>query len=177
MATLALVISIAALLASSSAQTELFEKTDEHVWSSVSYIFHGEKTPLRGLIASKESLTPLGAHQMYDQGAMFRARYLTNINITDADDTVAAHATIEGLGPVAIDNTKISIIANNDVYVSTSAIAFMQGLYPPAQAFADSAGGVQTAYLANHTLVDWPLDGYQYPDMDILSVLDPNSVW
>jgi hypothetical protein len=171
MATLALVISIAALLASSSAQT------DEHVWSSVSYIFHGEKTPLRGLIASKESLTPLGAHQMYDQGAMFRARYLTNVNVTNADDTVAAHAPIEGLGSVAIDNTKISIIANDDVYVSTSAIAFMQGLYPPAQAFADSAGGVQAAYLANHTLVDWPLDGYQYPDLDILSVLDPNSVW
>jgi hypothetical protein len=115
---------------------------------------------------------------MFDQGSMFRARYIPNARLPDDDNTTSTQAPIENLSVDAIDNTQMSIISNNDIYVSTSALAFLQGLYPPAShAYADGAGGIKAADLANHTLVDWPLQGYQYPAMEVLSVLDPNSVW
>lgn len=173
MATFALVVSIAALLGSSSAQSNT-----DHVWSSVAYIFYGERTPIHGMNSFSPSLTPLGAQQMYAQGSMFRARYLEQGNFTEAQNRVTTHATIEGIEQIAIDNTQISVISTNDPYTSTGALAFMQGLYPPVpQAFADNAGGIAAAELANGSLVNYPLDGYQYPNMQILSTLDPNSVW
>jgi hypothetical protein len=176
MATLALVISLAALLASSAAQNVMMEEADVQVWSAVSYIFHGEKTPLRGLGATKESLTPLGARQMFDQGSMFRARYIPNAQLPDDDNANMTQAPIENLSVDALDNTEMSVIASDDVYVSTSALALLQGLYPPAS-HAYATGGIKAADLANDTLLDWPLQEYQYPAMEVLSVLDPNSVW
>jgi hypothetical protein len=172
MATLALVVGIAALLVSSSAQS-----TGDRVLSSVAFIYHGETTPARGTFAT-QSLTPLGAQQMYAQGSTFRSRYLGNGNSNDAQFPVTRDATIEGIEPVTIDNSQISVISTNDGYVSTSALAFMQGLYPPAEvAVAGSTGGMGVAQLANGSLIDYPLNGYQYPDITTLSTLDPEFIW
>ncbi|KAH8907329.1 histidine acid phosphatase [Coniochaeta sp. PMI_546] len=172
MATLALVVSLVALLATSSAQS-----SNERVWSSVAYIYHGETTPARGVYTT-QSLTPIGAQQMFAQGSMFRTRYLVDSNYTDAQTSVTAHATIQGMSPLAIDNDETSAISTNDGYVSTSALAFMQGLYPPVDlAVANSAGGLRAAALANGSLIDYPLNGYQYPDIETLSTLDPDFIW
>jgi len=169
MATLALVVGIAALLASCSAQS-----SDERVWSSVVFVYHGETTPARGVYTT-QSLTPTGAQQMFAQGSIFRARYLLDGNATDEATT---HATLQGAEPLAIDSSQTSAISTDDAWVSTSALAFMQGLYPPVQlAVAGSAGGLNAAALANGTLVDYPLNGYQYPDVETLSTLDPNFIW
>ncbi|KAB5586207.1 histidine phosphatase superfamily [Coniochaeta sp. 2T2.1] len=169
MATFALVIGLAALLATSSAQSN-----NERVWSSVAFIYHGETTPARGVYTTR-SITPIGAHQMFAQGSVFRARYLVDGNTTG--ETVD-HATIQGVEPLAIDGSQTSVITTNDGYISTSAMAFMQGLYPPVDlAVANSAGGLRAAALANGTVIDYPLNGYQYPDINTLSTLDPDFIW
>ena len=167
MATFALVIGLAALLA--SAQSD-----NRRVWSSVAFVYHGETTPARGVYTTR-SLTPIGAQQMFAQGSVFRARYLLDGNTTgEAVD----RATIQDMEPLAIDGSQTSVISTNDGYISTSAIAFMQGLYPPVNlAVADSAGGLRAAALANGTLIEYPLNGYQYPDINTLSTLDPDFIW
>lgn len=172
MATFALVVGLAALLSTSSAQS-----SNERVWSSVAYIYHGETTPARGVYTT-QSLTPFGAQQMFVQGSVFRARYLVDSNYTDAQNPVITHATIQSIEPLAIDNDQTSAISTNDGYISTSALAFMQGLYPPVDlAVANSAGGLRAAALANGSLIDYPLNGYQYPDIETLSTLDPDFIW
>ncbi|OIW27189.1 phosphoglycerate mutase-like protein, partial [Coniochaeta ligniaria NRRL 30616] len=153
------------------------QSSNERVWSSVAYIYHGETTPARGVYTT-QSLTPVGAQQMFAQGSMFRARYIVDGNYTDEESSVTTHATIQGMEPLAIDSDQTSAISTNDRYISTSAIAFMQGLYPPVDlAVANSAGGLRAAALANGSLVDYPLNGYQYPDIDTLSTLDPDFIW
>jgi hypothetical protein len=173
MATLALVVSLAALLATSFAQSD-----NERVWSSVAFIYHGETTPARGGVSTTQSLTPVGAQQMFAQGSMFRSRYIVDGNSADDNNSATTHATIQGIEPIAIDNSQTSAVSTNDGYISTSAIAFMQGLYPPASLnVARSAGGLSVAVLANGTLIDFPLNGYQYPDVETLSTLDPDFIW
>jgi hypothetical protein len=173
MATVALILSIAALLASSSAQSN-----NERVWASVAYIYHGETTPVRGGVSLTQSITPLGAQQMFAQGSMFRARYVVDGNVTDDQESVTAHATIQGLEPLAIDSSQTSVISTNDGYISTSAIAFLQGLYPPSNLnIAQSAGGLNSAVLANGSIIDYPLNGYQYPAIETLSTLDADFIW
>ena len=173
MATFALVVSLAALLSCGSAQSD-----DERVWSSVAYIYHGETTPARGGVSITQSLTPFGAQQMFAQGSMFRARYLVDGNVTDDQGSVTAHATIQGMEPLAFDSGQTTAISTNDGYISTSAIAFMQGLYPPSNLnVAQSAGGLSSAVLANGSIIDYPLNGYQFPDIQTLSTLDPDFIW
>lgn len=171
MATLALVVSLAALIVSSSGQSN-----DERVWSSVAYIYHGERTPARGGVSTTPSLTPFGAQQMFAQGSAFRARYLVDDNTTD--ESVATSALIQAIEPLALDNSQTSAISTNDSYISTGAIAFMQGLYLPANLnVAQSAGGLQAAVLANGSIIEAPLNGYQYPSIETLSTLDPDFIW
>lgn len=172
MARLALAISFAALLAGSSAQD-----ATENVWGVVSFILYGERTPLRS--ETPASLTPIGAQQMFEQGTMFRARYLEpNSTLTADENAVTTKAPILGLSDNAIDNSMITILSTADEYVATSALSFLQGLYPPInQSFADGAGGLEAAVLADGSMVNFPLGGYQYPLIQTLSVLDPNSVW
>jgi len=176
MATLALVISLAALLASSSAQSE---DSNEIVWSSVAYVLYGDRPPLRSSSTGSPALTPLGAEQLYQQGSMFRARYLSpTSNYTEEVASVTSHATINGIETNAIDNTQLWVASSTDDYTVGSAYAFMQGLYPPRnQSFSDNAGGTDGAILADGTLTDYPLSGYQYPTVQTLSILDPTAIW
>ena len=176
MATLALVISLAALVVSSSAQT-----TDdtEVVWSSFAYVFYGERAPPQTAPGRSSALTALGAQQMYEQGSMFRARYLhPDANLTEAAVNVTDNARIQGIEWNAIDNSQLYIATNTDEWTAESALAFMQGLYPPSeQTYSDNAGGTTGASLADNTLLEFPLDGYQYPKVRTMSILDPESIW
>jgi hypothetical protein len=166
MVAFAVAVGAVALVAGASAQS------NEHVWSSVAFMFYGERTPLRGSV--DPTLTPYGAQQMYAQGNMFRARYLDNTTVALNSNYVP----IKGIERNAIDNTQLNVMANTDSYVTASALAFLQGLYPPlTQAIASDAGGMPTAMLANGTLINYPLNGYQYPNVQSLSVLDLNSIW
>ncbi|KAI0007506.1 phosphoglycerate mutase-like protein [Xylariaceae sp. FL0662B] len=151
-------------------------QSTETVWSSFAFVLHGERTPLRGKL--EPSLTPLGAQQLYSQGQLFRARYLSNSSLSDADNSLTTNSPIVGLEREALDNTQLSVSSSTDSFVTGSALAFMQGLYPPVtQSFAYNNGGVNASTLANGTQINYPLDGYQYPSIQTLSATDPNSVW
>ncbi|KAM0284533.1 hypothetical protein ACHAQH_001899 [Verticillium albo-atrum] len=158
-----------ALTATASAQATQNGPT---VWGSVAVIMNGERTPLRGGLAS--TITPQGAQQMFSQGAAFRARYIGGEN---TDENIS-RALIRGIERDTIDNSQLTILTNTDVHTIAGATAFMQGLYPPVDGeFLDDAGGVSLAYDAttdNYT--EYPLDGYQYPAINTLSTLEESSI-
>jgi hypothetical protein len=163
---------LALLLASGvAAQTET-------VWSSFAFVLYGERTPLSGPGLGAGSLTSTGAQQQLSQGSLFRARYLTNGTLTGAQSNITDNAPIIGIERAALDNSELSIYASTDDYVTASALAFLQGLYPPVSAaFATNNGGMDAAVLANGSLIDYPLNGYQYPNIQSMSLEEPNSVW
>lgn len=117
----------------------------------------GESTP--HLTTTHLTLTPLGAHQALHAGAAIRARYLAPEENPDYAN-ITAHHPIRGLHPTRLDNTQLRILASPEHPVSASALAFMQGLYPPVGA----ASG-------------WPLGGYQYPRLATLSSSDPSHIY
>ncbi|KAI0598668.1 histidine phosphatase superfamily [Biscogniauxia sp. FL1348] len=158
-----------ALLALSIASIGLSQSTTETVWASFAYVLHGERTPVLG--DSPVTLTPLGAQQLYSQGALFRARYLSNTTLSDEDNKITTNSPIVGLGRDAIDNSQLSIYSTTDNVVTGSTLAFLQGLYPPV------TGGSNASTLANGSTIEYPLSGYQYPNIQTLSGLDPNSIW
>ncbi|TLS27574.1 hypothetical protein PpBr36_04355, partial [Pyricularia pennisetigena] len=144
----------------------------EIIWSSVAYVYHGERQPLVAL--GSPILTPLGAQQMLAQGTHFRARYLSS---GTSGSTGSSHR-ISSLDTDSLDSTKISILSSDDAYVSSSAIAFMQGLYPPVTGtMAGIAGGAAVARLANNSVLEFPLNGYQYPRIQASSMSSPESIW
>lgn len=146
----------------------------ETVWSAFAFVLHGESVPL-----GKGSLTPLGAQQMLSQGAALRDRWLTNMTTPSSDlITISGNAPIAGIETVGIDNSQLGIYSTLDDAVTGGALAFMQGLYPPAsQTFSSVNGGVTASRLADNTLVDFPLNGYMYPNIQTSSVSDPDSIW
>jgi len=164
MAPLALAAGVAALLAAGAS-------ADETVWSAVAFVMYGERMPLT---YTNPSLTPVGAQQMFSQGQAFRARYLDNSSLPQMQ-AVTDHKPVQGIQPNALDNSQLDILTSGgDNFTPASALAFMQGLYPPRnQTFDD----LNEAVLANHTMVDFPLDGYQYPSIQAVSLLDPTSTW
>ncbi|KAH8899727.1 phosphoglycerate mutase-like protein [Thozetella sp. PMI_491] len=167
-----LAIGLASLVAPGSAQST----RNEVVWSSVAFILYGERTPLDG--PNTPSLTPYGAQQMYNQGAAFRSRYLDKRTSTNDSGAPIGQAYIDRLEVNAIDNEQLTIYSSTDTYTSASAMAFMQGLYPPStSSFTSGTGGVDAARLANGTVIDFPLNGYQYPNIRVTSVQDPDSIW
>ncbi|TLD24022.1 hypothetical protein PspLS_06496 [Pyricularia sp. CBS 133598] len=166
---MALTLTLCALAVSVLAQST---SSQEIVWSSVAYVYHGERQPLVAL--GSPVLTPLGAQQMLAQGAHFRARYLSS----EASGSTGSPYRISSLDTDSLDSTKISISSSDDAYVSSSALAFMQGLYPPVTGtMAGIAGGAAAARLADNSVVDFPLNGYQYPRIQTSSMLSSESVW
>ncbi|KAM7222096.1 histidine phosphatase superfamily [Rhypophila decipiens] len=169
MASVSTFLVLALLAGFGSAQRD----SGEHVWASVGWILHGERTPYYA--PNVPSLTSLGARQMFDQGSFLRARYLDSTGDEEAD---LDPAPIMGIGRNAIDNNQLDIISTNDPFIFAGALAFMQGLYPPIQqAFSNGSGGMDSAVLSNGTLVNYPLEGYQYPNIQAHGVQDPNSIW
>lgn len=148
----------------------------ETVWSSFAFVMYGERTPYRSEVLS--SLTPYGAQQLYEQGQFFRSRYLQNLTASNPGNASSDNAPIVGIEGIALDNTQFAVYSDTDSYITGSALAFMQGLYPPAtQAFAKNNGGLNSSVLADGDLINYPLDGYQYPNVQTLALYDPNSVW
>ncbi|CAK7222077.1 hypothetical protein SBRCBS47491_004747 [Sporothrix bragantina] len=146
---------------------------DITVWSAVVYNMYGERTPLNG--ATIPALTPLGAQEMYTSGTAYRNRYVLE---GTANASLAAEFPISGLETNALDTTQVSVLSTDDSYVAAGALAFLQGLYPPqTDQFAYDNGGRTAAVLANGALVNFPLDGYQYPLVSTYALQDPMSSW
>ena len=138
------------------------------VWSSVIFAFYGEKVP--SLTSGPYNLSPLGANQMLNAGSLIRSR---NIDPATNASQLSIPAPINGISANAIDNSQIFALSTDDEFVSGSAMAFFQGLYPPR--------GIpifdEEDSLANGTNLGFPLDNYQYPNIGTVSGLDYNYIW
>ena len=162
-----------ALIAGVSAQAG---DESETVWAAVAFINNGETTPLTGDFNTV--LTPEGAQQMARQGTAFRARYLRNgVNATQYENIEKAY--IQNVNINVIDNSNLDIFSQTFEWVNPGAVAFMQGLYPPeSDSWDSSSGGSDIAhdYAQGDNVTNYPLDGYQYPNIQTVSILDPQSV-
>ncbi|KAK3706939.1 hypothetical protein LTR37_012438 [Vermiconidia calcicola] len=149
------------------------------VWSSVIFSRTGERTPaVFGTIPTQ--LTSLGAQQQESNGAFFRQRYLDSPGYTNSTSGLDG-APVVGLSPDIPDVRELYVQALDQQTTIASALAFLQGLYPPIS-FADDDDDVQelidpTSKLANNTYVTPPLDGYRYAQVHTSGVYDPEFVY
>ncbi len=156
---------VTAVLAVSSAKL-VASQAQQTTWGTVVMALHGEHTP--SIADPFPRLTPLGAQQALSAGSAIRTRY-----IQGPGNNVTNSYPIAGVSTEVIDNTQLYLLARDDDYVAASAQAFMQGLYPPLGiTYVD-----EESILGNGTLVQYPLGGYQYATIDIISPLDFNYVW
>jgi hypothetical protein len=172
---LSILLSILLLCLGVSAQPSV--NLNAKVWAAVAYINHGEKTPTFGGLDN--ILTPTGARQMWRQGSAFRHRYLGSRNSTTFSNSTTGNTRIQAMATDAINNDQLTVLSQTDEWVSGGAMAFLQGLYPPSpDAFNNLAGGREVAQdlLVSPELTDYPLGGYQYPNIETLSLTDPSSV-
>ena len=141
----------------------------EILWGSVIYTYHGEKTP--SITSGPYNLSPLGATQMLQAGSFIRSR---NIDPpTNTSSQLGGTAPINGISVQAIDNSQLTALSTDDEFISGSAMAFFQGLYPPRGFPIIDEQDI----LANGTNLGFPLDGYQYPNVETVSELDFNYIW
>ncbi|OJD16367.1 hypothetical protein AJ78_03466 [Emergomyces pasteurianus Ep9510] len=142
----------------------------EKIWSSVVYTIYGDSTPQA--LPYSQTLTPWGAQQLVGVGSAFRSRYLGNDRQPENPGT-----RIGGISPVTLVHDELTILSTADQYVSASAQAFMQGFYPPMPNSSNNTTTRDLANIVNGTSVDFPLNGYQYPEIVTPSFQDPNSVY
>lgn len=140
------------------------------VWAVVAFINSGERTPV---ISDRWMLTPEGAQQMRRQGRAFRARYLANV--TDPDYDGIEVARLQDMSADEIDNTVLDLTSQSEESVTAGAMAFFQGLYPPSPNAFGTDGDIARDYSEGGNITDYPLNGYQYPNIRTLSILDPLS--
>lgn len=157
---------LTAILALSA--TAFAASTQQVVWSAVTYTYHGEKTPAL-FPGPMYDLTPVGATQLYEAGGILRDRYVSS----PANNSITNAAPINGLNSNAINSSQILIWSTDDPWVSASAMAFMQSFYPPRDTIVLDLESM----LGNSSLDQYPLNGYQYPNIQTLSMLDFNRLW
>lgn len=112
------------------------------------YIFHrhGDRTPKS---LAPTNLTTLGYEQVYTSGQYYRSRYLTG------------SSKIRGINEDTVKLTQLAVTAPVDNVLQNSAMAFLQGLYPPV--------GQTVQTLANGNSVQSPMDGYQLIPVNTIS--------
>ena len=158
---------LAILLALSASVAAQVANLGQLTWGAVVFTFHGDKIP--DLAYTGYELTSLGANQLVEAGSVIRDRY---VSPPSNGSEITIGEPIDGLGS-SLDNTQIEIVSTTDEYVVGSAIAFMQGLYPPR---GNDVIDTETE-LSNGTWLQYPLSGYQYPNIETPSTLDYNSIW
>jgi hypothetical protein len=139
----------------------------ETIWGVFAYTVHGESIPdvLTTSLGSKV-LTEFGANQLQAAGSSFRDRYVPTTDGNSSDTAVIY------LMPGFLDAKDVDIYSTADQYVSASAQAFMQGMYPPlGDSNITSPGST-----GNATIDVAPLDGYQYAHIITLGEADPTYV-
>lgn len=108
------------------------------------YIFsrHGDRTAKS---TPPANLTDLGYMEVFTSGTYFRDRYISS----------DASSRIYGMNSDLVKQSQIEASAPVDTVLQNSALAFLQGLYPPV----GNTLGSNT--LRNGTTVQTPLNGYQ----------------
>ena len=141
-----------------------------HAHGAFAFIRSGERTP--ALTGDTQVLTAVGAQQMYQLGQHLRARWI------DSDGNAGlGRQNIANMSVDILNNDQISVQTLDKQYLVSSAQAFMQGMYPP-HALGNSTGvGDSTGLLADGTVVQAPLSGYQYATVQSLSPFAYNSIY
>ncbi|KAK7513669.1 histidine phosphatase superfamily [Phyllosticta citriasiana] len=147
---------------------------DAAVHSAVIFTRTGERTPLLQT-SGPASLTPWGAQQAHDQGNFFRQLYVSGE--TNEGDATGPRAIVD-LSKDALKNDQIFVLSPENDYATATAMAFMQGLYPPLGMNMSNAALLDgAATLSNGSFVQAPLGGYQYPQLRTASNNDPNLIY
>ncbi|KAI1104194.1 phosphoglycerate mutase-like protein [Jackrogersella minutella] len=108
------------------------------------YIFHRHGDRSAKALAPT-NLTALGADQVFQSGTYYRNKYVSS----------NASSPIFGLSSDIAVPTQLGVTSPADSVLQSSALAFLQGIYPPA-------GSNSVSVLANKSEVVAPLGGYQY---------------
>lgn len=151
------------------AQTAWAQVLTEKIWSVVAFTLYGDTTPTA--LPQSRTLTPLGAQDLYTAGSIFRDRYVSLFS-----DGSGVETRVQGISPYLLNADQVDVYSTSDQFVTASAQAFMQGLYPP---LGKSYNGTYTnaaSSLANGPVVSFPLDGYQYADIYTAGWTDPYSI-
>lgn len=137
------------------------------IWGVFAYTVHGESIPTVLTVSpGSKVLTEYGANQLQAAGSSFRDRYVPTL------DGNSSETAIMYLTPGSLNAEDVDVFSMADQYVSASAQAFMQGLYPP---LGDSI--ITSSDLTSNATTDMaPLDGYQYAHIVTLGEADPSSV-
>jgi hypothetical protein len=145
-----------AVLASAWVVDAQADNVQYHPHGAFAFIRSGEHTPVLG--PGPQTLTALGAQQMFTLGENYRARYISANGGAGLGRQNMANMSVD-----VLNNEQISVQTPDSPHLIASAQAFMQGLYPPhLLANASRGGGDSTGLLADGTAVDYPLNGYQY---------------
>ena len=160
---------LVALMAIAASRVKAQTVLRSEVVSTFMFTMYGDNTPWA---LGAPALTSLGAQQLYGAGSNMRARY-----VTGESDAADIFSTIRNISPYQLSNDEITILSSDSQYISASAQAFMQGLYPPLEGVFNSTYVSGQSMLANGTNVIAPLNGMQYPNIQTLSSYDLNSVW
>lgn len=159
-------ISLLSLIFTASSQTVLTEQ----VLSTFIFTRYGDSTPF--VLPTARTLTPFGAQQLYTAGAKIRGRYLL-----PGDDGATQTTNIYGISTYQLVYDQLSILSTSDQYVSASAQAFLQGLYPPLETGSNYTYIPGQSTVQNGTNLVAPLNGYQYPQIVTASNNDLNWIW
>lgn len=144
----------------------------ETVWAVFSFNVYGDSTPI--VFPQPGVLTSLGAQNLYDIGSLFRSRYVDGSG-DGSNDTTVENSPVMGISQFRLDIDQIQVYSAADYASQASALAFMQGLYPPDAVSNDSIIE-DSALLANGSVVHAPLGGYQYPRIRVPGLSDSNSI-
>lgn len=114
------------------------------------YIFarHGDRTPK---VFDTTFLTDLGYREVFYTGSYYNNRYISS----------SSEHQIEGISEYIVTLSQLNASSPLDPVLQNSATGFLQGIYPPV-------GMKASQTLANQTVVEAPLDGYQLIPVEIL---------
>ena len=125
---------------------------NEITWGSVVFTYHGEKIP--ALHEGPYNLTRLGANQLLQAGQTIRNRYISG---PSNGSQITGSYPIARLSVNDIDNSQMEVMTMTDEYITASALAFMQGLYPPRSTATEVVD--EESIMGNGTLEQFPLNG------------------
>lgn len=144
------------------------ESSAYHPHAAFAFIRTGERTPLER--PGVPVLSAVGANQLYTLGQNFRTRYVAG---TSPSGLGVQH--IAGLAPSILNNEQIWVQTTDAQYLVSAAQAFMQGLYPPHG--TSNGTGPATGILSDGTVIDYPLNGYQYANIHSTGEFDAESIY
>lgn len=91
---------------------------------------------------------------MYDAGSLIRQRH---IDPPSEGTPLTTAAPVNGISVDTISNAQLYLLGLDDAYLTTGAMAFMQGVYPPSNGYDTGRMGQEQ----NGSWAAYPLGGYQ----------------